>query len=230
MTERCLTLGCPEVVRLGLMDPCNGTPTSGGENGYALGCPRNVTLEPIIREGEVAEFVSDCGNVGARDKQDDQPLGWTISFETATRSNELQSLVTGESLIVDTGVNIGTIALANFGCTTAASDPRFTVELFYKLAKCATGADHVRFVIPNVQFGVTELDKEGTISYYRYTGTSQPSLGEPLVTGNAGPFDDFPASVVTALTALTTTDYITHLSFEETITITGSCGTIAVPA
>ena len=231
MTERCLTVGCPEVVRLGLMDRCTGEPIPGAANGYVQSCPRNVTVEPLVREGETAEFVSDCGLVVARDKQDDQPLGFTITFETVTRSNELEALVTGRTLLATGGNNVGTLGLGGLGCgSTTAPDPRFSVELFYKLSTCATGADHVRWLIPNVQFGVTEIDKEGTLTVYRYKGISQVSIGEALTATNAGPFDDLPASIAAALTALTATDYITDLNFEESISITGSCGTIAVPA
>lgn len=226
MTERCLTLGCPEVVRIAQVDSCTGEVQRGGETGYALSCIRNWSIEPIVREGEVSEFTSDCGSVVARDKQDDQLLGYTISFESALRSNELEALVTGKELISDGTNNIGTYAVAsNVGCTSPTEDPRFILEVFYKLSKCVTEANHVRVVLPAVQFKVTELDREGSITYYRYTAetgiTPANTLGE-------GPYQDFPADV-TAFLADREDEYTAGFDFEESIEISGSCGVIEVP-
>jgi hypothetical protein len=186
-------------------------------------------MEPIVREGDTSEFVSDCGFVQARDQQDDQHLGYTVSFETAIRSNELEALVTGKTLIASGGNNIGTIAFGGVGCEAPAPDPALVLEAFHKLAVCESCADHVRVVIPNVRFKVTEIDKEGTVTYFRYTGTSESSLANALVSaGNAGPFDDFPADIDTLLGTYTDERTI-GFDFEESISISGSCGTIAVP-
>lgn len=229
MAERCLTLGCPEVVRLALEDPCTGVVIPGATNGYAMSCIRNWKLEPITREGDASEFVSDCGSMVVRDKQDDQLLGYTISFETSTRSNELEALVTGKTLISSSGTNIGTYSVgSNLGCTSPAADPRFTIEGFYKTAKCVSGADHVRFLLPNAQFKVTELDREGTITFYRYTAETGIALANALATGN-GPFGDLPGDVVTFLAGRDSAEYTSGLDFEEEISISGSCGAIEVP-
>lgn len=231
MSELCLTLGCPEVIRLSLVDRCTGAPIDGSENGYALGCPRNWTIEPQVREGESSEFVSDCGFVQARDVQDDQPVGFQMSFETAVRSVELEALATGSTLITDSGNNVGTYTVAGAGCTSPAPDPHFVVEAFYKLALCASGADHVRYVFPNTHFKVTEIDKEGTITFFRYTGISEPGFAYPLTAGaRLGPFDDFPAYVATFLDARPADERTVSFNFEETISIEGTCGTIAVGA
>lgn len=230
MAELCLALGCPEVVRFALVDRCSGEAISGATNGYALGCPRNWTVEPVVREGEAAEFVSDCGYVQVRDQQDDQHIGYNISFETAIRSNELEALLTGKTLISSGGNNIGTYGIAGQGCEAPAPDPRFIVEAFYKLAKCASGADHVRAVFPNTHFKVTEVDKEGTITFFRYSGIAEPGLAAALTVGAAtGPFNDFPADVATFLDARPAGEYTVGFDFEESISISGGCGAIAVP-
>lgn len=233
MAERCLTLGCPEVVRIAKQDSCSGEPTVGATNGYALSCIRNWSIEPIVREGEASEFVADCGNMVIRDKQDDQLLGYTISFETSQRSNEFEALVTGKELIASGGTNIGTYgAASNLGCTSPSEDPRFIIEAFYKLSKCVTGANHVRVVLPMAQFKVTELDREGTITFYRYTAETGIALADALLgDGGAGdgPFGDWPAGVTTFIAARDADEYTTGFDFEETISISGSCGAIAVP-
>lgn len=207
------------------MDQCTGAPTAGASNGYALACPRNWSLEPIIREGEASEFISDCGFPVARDRQDDQKQGWTVSFETAYRSSELQALVTGDTLIASGGNNIGTISQGSPTCA-APADIRTFVEVFYKLSRCTTGANHVRYLIPNVQWKVTELDREGSITYYRYTGESAPSLASGI---DDGPYNDLPADVVTAIGALPAGSTVLDVNFSETITIAGQCGFLTVP-
>lgn len=228
MAERCLTLGCPEVIRLALQDPCTGAPDDGAANGAAISCIRNWTIEPITREGEASEFVADCGNMVVRDRQDDQLLGYTVSFETSTRSNELEALVTNKVLIASGGNNIGTYGVAsNLGCTDPSTDPRLIVEAFYKLSRCVSGANHVRVVLPMAQFKVTELDREGTITFYRYTAETGVMPANALGTG---PFDDFPADVATFLAGRDADELTTGLDFEENITISGACGNIAVPA
>ena len=231
MAENCYSLGCPEVVRFSLMDACTGAPVDGAGNGYAVACPRNVTMEPITREGETSEFISDCGYVVAREQQDDQHIGWTVSFETASRSNELEALLTGKDLIASGGENIGTMTVGGQGCGISAPDPRVIMEAFYRLSQCTTGATHVRKIIPNIQFQVTEMDREGSLSYQRYTGRSTQSLAAALTTGTrTGPFNDLPADVVTFLDAQAADTYFVDIDFSETITISGACGAIAVPA
>lgn len=229
MAERCLTLGCPEAVRLAKVDPCSGLPEVGEGNGYTLSCIRNWSIEPIIREGEASEFTADCGSTVVRDRQDDQLLGYTISFETSQRSNELEALVTGKELIEVGGTNIGTYSAAsNLGCTEPSEDPRFVAEVFYKLSKCVTGADHVRLVLPMVQFKVTELDREGSIQFMRYTAESGISLASAF--GDGGPYLDFPQAVIDFLALVDEDEYTTGFDFEESIVISGSCGAIEVPS
>lgn len=227
MSERCLTLGCPEVLRVAEVESCSGLPLRGETKGYAISCIRNWSIEPIVREGEVSEFPSDCGNVVARDKQDDQLLGYTISFETSVRSTELEALLTGKELITDGGNHIGTYGVASsVGCSTDSADPHFTIEAFYKLSVCTEGANHVRVVLPMAQFKVTELDREGSITFFRYSATT--SMAQAGSFGE-GPFVDFPEDVSDFL-GERGDEYTTGFDFEENIEVSGSCGSILIPA
>lgn len=203
MAERCVKIGCPEVLRLALQDPCTGEPIPGAGNGMVLRCTRNVTLEKVIRDPEISEFVSDC-NIVDRYVQDAQLQGFNNSFEVASMSPELEALLNGDTLLVDTGVNIGVIYEALQGCTSAEADPRFIAELFYRVRQCdATGsANFVRYVITGLRFQPSEMDKEGQIGLLRYTGTSDPTFVEGLIANTDGPYDDFPAAVVTELGGL----------------------------
>lgn len=227
MTERCLTLGCPEAVRLSLQDPCSGGKVCGLDSGYVISCIRNWSIEPIVREGEASEFISDCGNMAVRDRQDDQLLGYTVSFETSIRSNELESLVTSKELIASGGDNIGTFAVAsNLACNSPSEDPRLLLEVFYKLSRCVAGANHVRVVLPMAQFKVTELDREGTITFFRYTAETGIALASAL---GSGPYGDFPADVMAFLMTRDADEFTAGFDFEENISISGSCGFIEVP-
>lgn len=227
MAERCLTLGCPEAVRLALQDPCTGAPIPGLCNGAVLTCLRNWTIEPIVEEGEASDFKSDCGSMVVRDKQDDQQLGYTISFETSKRSTELDALVTGGEVIPSGGLNIGSYKVAsNLACDTPSEDPRFIIEVFYKLSRCVTGADHVRWVLPLGQFKVTEIDTEGSIAFYRYTAETGIALANAF---GAGPYADFPADVTAFLAGRDPDELTAGFDFEEIVTITGSCGCVEVP-
>lgn len=162
-----------------------------------------------------------------RDRQDDQLLGYTLSFETATRSNELEALVTGAEMISAADSNsIGTFKVAsNLACTEPSNDPRFIIEAFYKMSRCISGANHVRVVLPMAQFKVTEVDREGTISFYRYTAETGISVANLL---GDGPYGDFPADVAAFLAAREDDELTTGFDFEENIEIGGSCGTIPV--
>lgn len=210
-----------------MQDDCSGTAIPGVSNGYVVGCIRNWGITPIVREGDVSEFASDCGKVVVRQRQDDQLTGYTISFESSVRSVELEALVTGKDLIADDGTNIGTYGVGgNVGCNNPIQDPRFIVEAFYRLNTCITDANHVRVVLPLAQFKVTELDKEGTITFFRYTAETSSSLATALADG---PYADFPDAVSDFLAARDDSEYTTGFDFEETISISGACGAIEVP-
>lgn len=223
-------MGCPEAVRVSLQDSCSGEVQPGEDNGYVLSCIRNWSVEPLVREGDTSEFVSDCGTVVARDRQDDQLTGYTISFETSKRVNEFDTLVTNAIGIVDDGNTIGTYKPASSAsCESGAEEsPRLLVEVFYKLAKCVSGINHVRWVLPMAQFKVTEMDKEGTISFYRYTAETGIALANAIGL-NDGPFGDFPADVSDYLADRDPDEYTSGFDFEESITITGQCGFLEVP-
>lgn len=201
MAERCVRLGCPEFLRLAKQDDCSGAAVPGAGNGALIRCSRNVTVEKVIRDEEISEFVSDCG-FPDRYVQDAQLQGYNVSFELANWSPELEALLGGYTLL-DDGVttNVGYIEEGNVGCFAGSPDPRFFVELFYKIRQCDPGAtaNYKRLVIGGMRFRPSEMDKEGQIGFSRYSGTSDPTLTSGWGTG---PFDDLPASIAADLAAI----------------------------
>jgi len=242
MAEKCVNLGCPEVIRLALQDACSGAPIPGLGNGMILRCQRNVTIEARVREADVSEFVSDCGLVDEY-TQDAYVQGYNVSFESARISPQLQALLLGYDLLQIGGENVGFIEEAAVGCTTQTVRPSFIVEAFYRVRQCdpAGGSNYLRRIIPGVKFAPVENDKEGQIVYERYTGTSTPALTSGLVNtgvGNlGGPFQDVPADIETDLAALAAghlnvgvrfvdpiSDPVAGIPFEA-----GTCYSVTVP-
>lgn len=206
MAEKCVNLGCPEVIRLALSDACSGAPVAGDGNGMALRCQRNVTIEARIREADTSEFVSDCGQVDEY-VQDSYVQGYTVSFESSRISPELHALLLGYDLLAIGGENVGFIEEASVGCTTQTVRPSFIVEAFYRVRQCdpGGGSNYLRRVLQGVKFNPVEQDKEGQIVFERYTGTSVPALTSGLVnpiSDTGGPYQDFPADIVTEIGAL----------------------------
>lgn len=216
MADNCVKIGCAGVLRLALEDPCTGAPVPGAGNGAVIRCTRNLTLESVNRDAEISEFVSDCG-IPDRYVQDGQRQGFNVSFEITTMSPQLEALLNDETLLASGGTNIGVLYEALAGCTANQSDPRFIAELFYTVRECTstTAASYVRFVVPNLRFQPAEMDKEGQIGVIRYSGTSEPVLLDGLTSVNDGPYDDFPAAIVTDLNAIPTGTLTTGFWFED---------------
>lgn len=201
MAERCVKVGCPEVLRLALQDPCTGAPVPGTSNGVIIRCQRNTTLEKVVRDPEISEFVSDCGNVD-RYVQDGYLQGFNLSFEVSSFSPETEALLNGEALIDSAGTNIGVFYESQgTSCSSTTPDPRFIAEAFFRVRQCDAGgsADYIRYVITGLRFNPSAIDKEGQINIMRFEGTSEPTLVNGLTSVNDGPFADLPAAVVTEL-------------------------------
>lgn len=183
------------------MDTCTGVPTAGSGNGALIKCARNVTAERVVKEGEVSTFTSDCG-FSEEYTLDSILQRYNITFEVSKWSPQLEALLNGLPLLDDgDGTNIGFVEEGNLGCSAPAPDPRFYVELFYRILQCDPGAavQYKRVLIPNVRFAPTESDKEGQIGVTRFKGMSQPVLTSGI---GDGPYNDIPASVVADLAAL----------------------------
>ncbi len=242
MAEKCVNLGCPEVLRLAKQDPCTGAPVPGSGNGMVMRCQRNVTLEARVRDAETSEFVSDCGQVDEY-VQDAYVQGYNVTFESARISPELQALLLGYDLLAIDGENVGFIEEAAVGCTSQVTRPSFIVEAFYRVRQCDPngGSNYQRRVIQGVKFAPVETDKEGQIVFERFAGTSVPTLTEGLVnpmSETAGPYQDIPDDIYTELAALAEGHLNVGLRFVDPITSptadltleSGACYAATVPA
>jgi hypothetical protein len=241
MAEKCVNLGCPEVLRLALADACTGAPIPGASNGMVLRCQRNVTIEARVRDADVSEFVSDCGNVDEY-TLDAFVQGYNVSFESARISPELQALLLGYDMLAIGGENVGFIEEASVGCTTQTVRPSFIVEAFYRVRQCdpGGGSNYLRRIIQGVKFNPVENDKEGQIGFERFSGQSVASLTEGLVnpvSTTAGPYQDVPADIYTELAALPAGHLNVGLRFVDPIAdpvsgitlAAGTCYTATVP-
>lgn len=244
MAESCVSLGCPEVIRLAKQDPCTGAPIDGQGNGMVMRCQRNVTVEARVREADTSEFVSDCGMVDEY-TQDAYVQGYQGSFESARISPQLQALLLGYDLLQIDGVNVGFIEEAQVGCATPIVRPTFFLEAFYRVRQCDpnSGSQYLRRLIPGVKFAPVEGDREGQITYERFNWTSTAMLTAGVVDltatpDTAGPYADIPEDIVTDLAALDANHMYVGMRFVDPITdpvggITleaGTCYSATVPA
>lgn len=221
MAEKCVNIGCPEVIRLALQDACTGAPIPGAGNGMVMRCQRNVTIEARVRDADVSEFVSDCGQVDEY-TLDSYVQGYNLSFESARISPELQALLLGYDLLAIGGENVGFIEEAAVGCTTQNVRPSFIAEAFYRVRQCdpAGGSNYVRRVIQGVKFNPVESDREGQIGYERFSGQSVPALTSGLynsVGNTGGPYQDFDADIVAEIAALSADHLNVGLRFVDPI-------------
>ena len=244
MPEKCVSLGCPEVIRLALQDPCSGAPVPGAGNGMVLRCQRNVTIEAVLQDADISTFTSDCG-IPDEYQLDAFVKGYTVSFEGARISPELQALLLGYPLLAIDGDNVGFIEEAVAGCSATPVRPTFVVEAFFRVRQCdPTGeGNYLRRVIQGVKFAPVEQDKEGQIVFERYSGTSVPSLTAGLfyedgATDVGGPYQDFPQDIVDQIGALPDGHLNIGLRFVDPIDdplaglvlTAGTCYTATVPA
>lgn len=237
MPENCTKLGCPEFIFLARQDDCTGEPIP-GNNGFVLRCTRNAVLEKQLRDEEISEFVADCGQPD-RYRQPPQIETFSLTFETSTLSPDLEAALTGETLITNGGNNAGVAYMANQGCSTSTSKPKYIAEVYFKRrGACGTdGTQYVRYILMGVEFAPSELDTEGQIRYIRYSGQSEPLPASGLVALNDGPFDNLPAGIVTSIEGLG--DDAVHALFvadptedplENVDLVEGTCYTAVVPA
>lgn len=244
MAESCVSLGCPEVIRLAEQDPCTGAPVRGAGKGMVMRCQRNVGISARVKDADTSTFESDCGMVDEY-TVDAYVQGYDVTFETARISPQLHAFLLGHDLLQIDGVNVGFIEEAAVGCADQTVRPTFFVEAFYRVRQCdpTSGSQYLRRLIPGVKFNPVEDDKEGKIGIERYTGRSTPMLTVGAIDltatpDNAGPYNDIPDDIVTDLVALPDTHMYVGMRFVDPISdpvsgITleaGTCYSATVPA
>ena len=91
-----------------------------------------------------------------------------------------------------------------------------------------------------MRFSPVEMDKEGSIYFQRFSGTSSPMLAAGLfntLSETGGPYQDFPDDIATDIEALDAGYYTTGLKFVDsladpvgTLISSNVCYTATVPA
>lgn len=239
MAETCVSLGCPEYIRLSKQDRCTGKPIVGAGNGALISCQRNTTVEARVQDATTSTFETDCG-VPIEYTIPASVIGYDVSFEVTNQSPSLQNLLTGAVMLTVGADNVGVIEQSGAGCTgTVAQKPVFIAEVFYRVAECTSGgtATYKRRIITGVEFTTPTDDAEGQLRFVRYNGVGKGSLAKALTADNAGPFNDIPADIESDITALAATFRTPGLWFYDTLTdpaaglalVAGTCYMVAVP-
>lgn len=188
-------------LRVALLDG-NGSPDDGAANGYVTDAIINAKLGVEVEEGDEFTIKNGCGAICAQYKDDDRVKGATIGLELCHLDAYLISLLTGGSRILDLGGAGSGDTIGYELPGTDGSNPGVCLELWSKAwngAALATPAFaggstavYFHFVLPLTKFQLGELTLENGILKVPANGFGREN---PRITSN-GPFDDWPADVV----------------------------------
>ena len=230
MPEICIPAGCVDIVRFYAIDQCTDVP-SAGANAIIQGGVINFTATPQIEEGENNIVRTMCGQICARDQQCDDLNGYELEIQICNPHYELQTLLTGQSGIVDPD-SLNTVGVLQD--TSVACSPWVGVEVFERIPReecVAIGAVNPyyrRRIWGKVRFNPTFTeDREGTIRLTTWTGMSAPAKVDGY---SDGPFNDLFVDLATLFPSVDRFDHAEVIDLGVVSPITGLCGRQTVPA
>jgi hypothetical protein len=158
-----------------------------------------VTLTPVVIEGDTIQQNNADGKLCINVERDDQITGYTIEIEQCDIDAEFQEILGAvESIITNAGgdtigaeLSGGTQTCSCGDATSACRDIVF--EFWLRAYNCNEEAGFVRYIIPSVKFtpgGNTETFGNAA-TLRRFTGTAKPNTN----ISPTGPWSDLPAGV-----------------------------------
>lgn len=206
------------------IDECTGLPVSGANNGYWFDCAREWTWEPDIEEGDTTTLQNDCKKICWQLTDCDDLIRYTVGFQLLNPDYELESLLTGWPLIVDTGGDtVGINQDQSIDCA-----PWVGLELFEEVPKdvCEAGFEIRRIVFPKLRFKPPGVEKEEQFRVQPWTATTAPGL---VAAYGTGPWDDSGIDFSTADPAQKTHKLEYFDTAIDPDSLAGQCGYVAVP-
>ena len=230
MPEICIPAGCVDIVRFFKIDQCTDEPVVGAGNAIVQGGVVAFSPTPQIEEGESNVVRTACGAICARDKQCDDLNGYELEIQICNPHYSLQTLLTGQSGIVDT-VSTNTIGVLQD--TSVVCSPYVGVEVFERIPReeCVQvgliSPFYRRRIWGKVRFSPAPTEeREGTIRTLTWTGMSVPAR----VAGYGdGPFNDLAPDLSVAFPGVSRFDHAELLDLSVLTAITGLCGAQAIP-
>ena len=226
--QTCLAASCIEALRIGLLDDC-GLPLDGANNGYAIRSGNangngivDFTWDREYEDGEESVVKTHCDDICVRETNCDKLKMINLDLKLCKPDDEFETLVSGNPLIVDTGVSIGYIETDQDDCS-----PFVSLEVWERIpsAECvdATTPKYRRHIWPKTRLKLLGgNEREGKIRILTLNGHTEPTdiqgYGDGAFNDSAFDFATGPAG---------TLQYAQYK--EDDVPFDGSCGTIAVP-
>ncbi len=195
-----------------------GAPVSGTDQAYVSDTVISVNFQPETETGDEFTQKNGCGDICVTAKSADHTKRVTLSSDLCNLDAELLELLTGGTLLQDSGQTIG----YNAPLPTDTA-PTVLFELWSKAwngSAQAVDSDgnglYFHWVFSKSQFVIGSTTLQNGVSTIPVSGTSDsnPALGD-------GPFDDLPTGVST---------WGPFAFFLTTDIPTSACGYIDVPA
>lgn len=154
----CGGVATPCLLTVNAVDECTGAYLTGGPYGYVFDGVRSVEWEPVLNEGQSAQFVDNCGVVVCDAETQDQLLGHDITLEKCALPSELVSLLTGQPVIVNGGGDA-----IGWYHDDSVSIPPVALRIWSKTLGCTAAAKWAVRVFPFVRFSFPTPGVEGDL-------------------------------------------------------------------
>lgn len=183
---------------------CDGTVVGPGDAndtvaGYATCKMTEITLTPVVLEGDTIQQRNAAGVLCVNVERDDEVTGYTLEIEQCDVDAEFAEIIGAAPAIV-TNAGGDTIGAELAGSVTSCSCGQgvagcnnVVLEFWLPAYNCGSENGYVRYVIPSVRF--TEGNNTKTFgnaaNLTRFTGNARPNSNIDAT----GPWADLPAGV-----------------------------------
>ncbi len=183
----------------------DGTPVGLGDTnaniaGYITCKFTEITLTPVVIEGDTIQQNNAAGALCINVERDDQITGYTMELEQCDADAEFQEIIgVTPSIITDVGGDTvgaelpGGTQTCSCDIAAAGTSDNVSIEWWVKAYNCNEEAGYFRYVVPSIKFtlGGNTLNFGNAASLPRFTGIARPNTS----LGATGPWSDFPSGV-----------------------------------
>lgn len=182
----CGGLATPTLITVNLADECTGAPILVGPVAYVFDGVRSVEWEPVITEGQQAQFLDNAGTIVCDAETCDQLLGYDLSFEKCNLPLELVALLTGQPVVTNlAGDVIGWYHDDEVGCA-----PHVNVRIWSRTLGCTAVAKWAVLVFPFARFSFPTPGVEGDLIQFNTITAKARKIPSNYGAYGLGPFGD----------------------------------------
>lgn len=183
---------------------CDGTVVGEGDDndaiaGYATCKFTEITLTPVVLDGDVIQQRNAGGVLCINVERDDEVTGYTLEIEQCDIDAEFQEIIGAVPSVITDGSG-DTIGAELSGGTQSCSCSQgvsgcnnVVLEYWLPAYNCNAENGYIRYIVPSVRFslGGNTLTFGNAANLSRFTGNARPN---PDIDA-AGPWADLPAGV-----------------------------------